>query len=52
MDAETGFAAMKRDHLAAAPMHRVLNIYLSSGTGIGPTPLAAFDAASKNWGVP
>jgi arginine decarboxylase len=51
MDAETGFAAMKRDDLAAAPMQRVLNIHLSSGSGAGPTPLAAFDAALMDAGV-
>ena len=32
-------------------MQRALNIHLSSGTGAGPTPLAAFDAALMDAGV-
>lgn len=48
---------MKREELAAVsmpesmPAQRVLNIHLSSGTGEGPTPLAAFDAALVDAGV-
>ena len=38
---------MKMEHLVAMPAQtlRTLNIRLASGTGEGPTPLAAFDAA-------
>ena len=38
---------MKMDDLPARPLptRRALTIHLSSGTGEGPTPLAAFDAA-------
>ena len=34
-----------------AQAQRTLNIHLSSGTGEGPTPLAAFDAALMDAGV-
>jgi arginine decarboxylase len=33
------------------PTQRALNIFLCSGTGQGPTPLAAFDAALMDAGV-
>jgi len=44
---------MKMEDLGAVLMQtqRTLNIHLSSGTGEGPTPLAAFDAALMNAGV-
>lgn len=37
--------------LAAGAEPRALDICLSSGTGEGPTPLAAFDAALPDAGV-
>jgi arginine decarboxylase len=44
---------MKMEDMGAVLMQtqRTLNIHLSSGTGEGPTPLAAFDAALMNAGV-
>lgn len=44
---------MKREGLAAMTMttQRALNIHLSCGSGQGPTPLAAFDAALLDAGV-
>jgi arginine decarboxylase len=44
---------MKMEDLGSVLMQsqRTLNIHLSSGTGEGPTPLAAFDAALMNAGV-
>ena len=44
---------MKMDDLPARPLptRRALTLHLSSGTGEGPTPLAAFDAALWHAGV-
>jgi hypothetical protein len=44
---------MKMGDLVSVPLptQRALSIHLSSGTGKGPTPLAAFDAALMDAGV-
>ena len=44
---------MKMEELAAMPLQAqpTLNIHLATGTGEGPTPLAAFDAALMDAGV-